>query len=924
MRPCATLLRGRPPALAAAHDAPPGPPHDVPLAALSTRSLMDRGMGRGEWKHARRRPLAASLADLPRLDAHDTLPMRAELARRAIPESTFVQWYNVLTRTTWADCAPLLDTLDDVPPFVLQRALARAHGVADAASAVRIATRLSAPYTTDNAARVATRVLDATLGCRAWHTARPATQLALRTAHAWTARRQPQPERAHALVQHAAALLLAAEDDVRARQALLTLIDFAHTHVPAAAAWIARQAVRMAQPRAGRHRRRRAADWVVDADVVDALLAQAPPELTSGLRALGVRVAALRRDTPRARAYYAQLHPDAQPTDAFLRALAHSPNHGDVGAAWALFDAMHAADADDGTAQVPAVRRVRLADWMLMLRAAAGDRRIPARRVLALLQLYETPTPSAAQLAWAQWRVPHDVGEQLAHARIAYAGAMDGFLARGDVVRALRVWRASLRRGLVPDAALLTSVCKAHLRQGHAARALREVARWCYEGVVVGPGEQGWMWVGGPADDEASEEVRAGGVREGSGKRRGEEGRGERFPLEEGAEGRPATGAREERPASEEGASEWPPEDSRSVRPASEEGASERPASEAPFEVPSKTSSKTPSEAPSEAPSKVSSGTPSVTPSEIPSETSSGTPSNAPSNAPPGAPFNAPSGPSAPPFDTPDTPAPPPIRHRVQATTYLANTLLEGLLHLGSHQTLFQVWRALGPALHVRPDVVSLDLVLRAARREVDAALARGTTHDAPPPADTDAGAAPGLLPAYAACAFVQRTLQTQHPELATCRSALDAASHSWLVRGEQRLRRWERWLAARVAALFARAPKEADVRVPRAGAPLTLDARVLHRYAELLAALLNAGGGRALAEELFRIPAYLERLDLAPERDTLCLLYCVQDTQLPPGVALSRTQTPLHAMLAAWLGAEALPSDDEIGAYFRAQHRFR
>ena len=94
--------------------------------------------------------------------------------------------------------------------------------------------------------------------------------------------------------------------------------------------------------------------------------------------------------------------------------------------------------------------------------------------------------------------------------------------------------------------------------------------------------------------------------------------------------------------------------------------------------------------------------------------------------------------------------------------------------------------------------------------------------------------------------------------------------------------------------------------------------------YAELLAALLNAGGGRALAEELFRIPAYLERLDLAPERDTLCLLYCVQDTQLPPGVALSRTQTPLHAMLAAWLGAEALPSDDEIGAYFRAQHRFR
>ncbi|KAI3613905.1 hypothetical protein CBS9595_004082 [Malassezia furfur] len=835
MRPCATLLRGRPPALAALA----GPPDDVPLAALSTRSLMDRCMGRGAWKRARAPPLATSLADLPRLDTHHAPPMLAELAARAIPATDFVAWYNVLTRASWADSAALLDTLAPVPPFVLQRALARADGVADAASAVHVATRHSAAYTADNAARVAARVLDATLARRAWHTARPATQLALRAAHAWLARRQPQPERAQALVQHAAALLLAADDDARARDALLAAIAFAHTHVPAAAAWIAQHAVRLAQPRTGRHpRRRRAADWVVDAAVVDALLADAPPALTSGLCALGVRVAALRRDTERARTYYARLHPDARPTDAFLRALAHSPHHGDVHAAWALFDAMQAADGAPVPA-VPAVRRVRLADWMLMLRAAAGDRRIPARRVLALLQLYETPTPGDAQHAWAQWRVPHDIGEQIAHARIAYASAVDGFLARGDVVRALRVWRASLRRGVAPDAALLTSVCKAHLRRGHAARALREVARWCYEGVALAPGERGWMWVGGPAEG-------GGGAAE--------------RPASDAAAEQPAPGAPAERPASD---------------------------------------------------------APGVWPASDPTDAASGA-APAASDAAPAA-SDAVSAPR--PLDTHDTPARPPVRHRVQATTYLANTLLEGLLHLGSHQTLFQVWRALGPALHVRPDVVSLDLVLRAARREVEAARARGAAAGAAAPTEPDAGAASGLLPAYAACAFVQRVLQTQHPELATCRSALDAASHSWLLRGEQRLRRWERWLAARVAALFARAPP-GDAEVPAAPAPLTLDARVLHRYAELLAALLDVGGGRALAEELFRLPAYLARLDLAPERDTLCLLYCVQDTQLPPGVAQARTQTPLHAELEAWLGAAALPTDDEIGAFFRAQQR--
>lgn len=751
MRPCAWrgAARGlpaptRPPRVPVAQQ---GLPDDVPLDWLSVRSLMDHCMGRGNWRRATLP--AYALEGLPKLDRERSARVRGALQERGIEENAFVAWYNSITRATWQESAAILATLDEIPPFVLQRALVRVgHG--DAASAVRIAERCVPTYSVDNATRIVHLLMDKCLAERQWHVAAPMTRLVVQTAAAWLDRRNAQPQQADVLVQQCARYLLQAEHDVRVRNALLDLVRLAQTRLPASAAWIEAYIMDRAAPRPGR-RVRRGADWVVDPTLIEALLEQGSN--TAGLLDLGVRVAAVHRDTERANAWFARIEPEARPTAAFLRALATSPHSADVQAAWALFDAMCTGKE---------AQSARLADWMLMVRAAAGDSRIPAQHVLGLLQLYEGHAESAARGA-ARWHAPAAICKQLATSRVAHSSAMDGFLARGDLPRALGVWHAMLRRGIAPDVAALASVCKVHFRTGRAADALREVARWCHEGVVLQDGVGGWM------------------------------------PM----------------------------------------------APEAPQDTP---------------------GTA---------------------------------------VEAQATP------HRVQATTYLANIVLEGLLHVGSFHTLFHVWRALGPALHVRPDVVSLDLVLRAAILDADS-VAGEASSESPP-----------LFHPYAAREYFRRTLHSQHPELAACTSALDAASKHWLVRGEQRLRRWERWLEQRVAKLFSSAPTTTAVDVPLEPTPVVLDARVFARYAMLLYTLRSVGGGTGIYEELFRIPAYMQALDLAPERSMLCLLYCAQDEVLPPGVASRQGQTPLDVALRQWLDEAEIPGEAEIGEWFRAQSMY-
>ncbi|PKI85691.1 hypothetical protein MVES1_000254 [Malassezia vespertilionis] len=707
----------------------------IAAESRSVRALMDACVGRGQWRV--RQSVAHRLADLPLLDGAEAVRrMETALGARGVRQAQFLDWYNAMTRPTFAEAVPLLEKYAALPPFVLQRALTRVSSVAETTDAVRIAARHCAAYSVDNATRMYSNLLDTCLREQhAWHVAAPLTSLVLDAAHAWLNKKwHARPQEAQQLIQKMAAILLAGADD-RARKAFVRVLSMARAHLPETAVWIEAQVL---HPRHVRRRgERRATSSLLNVAVMQALLHDASPQHAQALIALGVRVAATHRDPAQAKAWFGALaHTAGAPTTAFLRALAHSHDGADIQRAWALFDTYAAAGAHHAAP---------LADWMLMLRAAAGDARISAAHALALVQLRTDDTPfEQMQAMAAQWHAPPDVQDRLCSSLVAHTAVLDGFLARNNVPMAYAVWDAMLRRNIAPDTVALVSLCKLHFRAGSPREALEAIVQWCQHGQQLPTKETGALVL-----DKAPQ----------------------------AAHGR---------------------------------------------------------------------------------------------------------------------------RRRVTPSTYLANTILQGLLQHGAYRTLFHVWQTLVPVLHVRPDVASLDLLLAAA-------IAAGADQEQPY--------------AYMARAMFRRALFIQHPALQTMSSMLDSPTQNWLLRGEQQLRRWERWLEDRFAHFFTRQQGMLETVEP---VHVSFDARVMHRYSMLLLAMLQGRGASSdlplavVRDELFRIPRWMQALDLAPQRETQCLWFSAQDAMLPPGVAMRREKTPLYTGLAAWLGEEALPSAEEIGAWYR------
>lgn len=785
-------------------------PGGAPLSALSLRSLMDYCAEGGAPGSEEASALEALPGVLP-----DALPqLRATLAERGVTPSAFVLWYNVLTRSTWAECAALLESqsAQEVPQFVLQRALDRVASLSDAASAVRLVERQSASFRLDVADRMWVRLTRICLErLQAWHVARRVTNGILDTAARWLERPRPMRQaRAQELVQLQLRVLWAAGDDDRARRSFVQALHFARTRVPAAASW----SERYAPGAAAAARRAHGSAPFFNVPLVAALLDGCQSAHRRRLLALGVRAAAAEGDVAAARTWFAELagtHDSAPAAawSAFLRSLALSSHDADVLHAWTLFDRVWHAEPS---------HTERIGDWVLMLRAAASDARIPRAQVAALLRLYEVadgaaPGGAPAEPAADRWDAPPRVRDALATSVQAHTSVIEGLLRRDDLAGAFGVWDAMVRRGVRPDSWALTSLCKLYFRARLPARALESVLVWCRSGVQL-PNEPASGWL----------------------------------------ELRVPKGAVREVMDSEAGASQTGTSDARTSEPSL------------------------------------------VKASQGPPDASSEAAAQAPT--------------------------PPYTLHRVAPSTYMANTLLENLLHTSSYRTLTYVWTTLAPAIGVRGDVVSLDLMLRAACLQAQDAL-RGKRVGAAAGTAADTAA---MLDPYAVRTYFRRVLQQQHPEVHRCTNPLDAESRSWLLRSELRLRRWERWLDERVRALF-RSHAAPGVPAERGGAPpVRFDARIFHRYCELLALLVHAAQPPALSseawEELFLVLAWMRALDVEPLRKTLCLVSVELDASLPPGVARGAA-APLHGWLAEWLGEAALPSEAELGEYFRERQEW-
>lgn len=812
-------------------------PRDVPLTWLSVRSLMDYCMGLGRWRYAHHHR-AATLQDLPLVDSFETQSnVQATLDARGIPMERFIQWYNACTRRTWRECAVILESLGAgcIPPFVLQRALHRISSVSDAASAVRLVQLHLSGYSVSEAHRLCLLLLSTCIRRhRAWHIARPLTACILDTVQRWLTKREKQRYMySQALLVSAWTAFLDGMPDPRVCDAMEQLWCAAHERVPGAAH--AMEAYVCEKSASSRFTASKLPVALVRHWLATCSHAHRTPFLH-----LAIRVAAAHNDAEHVRMWYKELgsgagrhaelpaateslrgidtEQDSRTTTSFLRALAMSSSQTDLHDAWALFDAISGSSI--ANAKLPGAK---VPDWILMLRAAAGDARIPAQRVSALLRLYEgrATVASEKELHNVAWRVPPDIQARLESSVAAHTALMEGFMERGDLARAWAVWDAMICRGIAPDMWALMTLCRLYMDAGHPARALEVVMQWCHEGVRL-TRQRGPMLMQVPTLSSLPH-VNL------------------RVQMQQKKESRPARTARH---AWREIAQ------TRSIQ--HDDGSSNN------------------ASGPQEA-------------------------KQVHSNA-----------------------------HvvRLRPTTYLANTLLAGLYRARAFETLMLVWQALGPTLHVRPDVASVDLMLRAATAEARSALTRAHSMWAP-----------------AARAYFRRILLTQHPELHACKNPLEApGKRAWIVRSELQLRRWERWIDQRVRALwrgasFSSASSSRPEQAPHnEDVPMTLsetlsspyicyDARVFHQYCELLITLLEAPMQLAscpdLCEELFLVAAWMRALDIVPLHETLCLWCSAHDELLPPAASTAAWR----AWLAAWLGEDRVPTDAQLGHWYRV-HR--
>lgn len=441
----------------------------------SLRALMDACVGAGQWRYAP--PIAQTLEELPLVDATTSPTLATTLEARGIAAPAFLQWYNAHTRATWAECATYLHSLPagHVPPFVLQRALHKIDRMADAASAVRVVSQHIPSYNVEEATRLCLLLWALCIRrWQAWHMARPIAEMTMHCATRWLHVRTPQPAKAQRLLQTAGVSLVRGARDERVRHAFLQVYAMACEHVPSAAKTIEQYILK--------HMPTQASSAWLDVAAWQTMLAARPTKPRAALLRVGIRLAASERRMEQARAWYDELGAPQTPSTsstAFLRALSHIAPDTDLREAWALFDQISAGHDGKGDGEHA---QAKLNDWILMLRAAAIDERIPVQRTMALLGLYETDEP-----LHVGWHAPASIQAQLATSVVAHTALVDGLIARHELARAWAVWEAMLRRGIVPDVWALTSLCRIYLHAGEPVRALECVLQYCREGVALIP-----------------------------------------------------------------------------------------------------------------------------------------------------------------------------------------------------------------------------------------------------------------------------------------------------------------------------------------------------------------------------------------------------------------------------------------------------
>jgi hypothetical protein len=295
---------------------------------------------------------------------------------------------------------------------------------------------------------------------------------------------------------------------------------------------------------------------------------------------------------------------------------------------------------------------------------------------------------------------------------------------------------------------------------------------------------------------------------------------------------------------------------------------------------------------------------------------------------------------------------------RIQTSIHLFNIFLDATVRLGSGA---DVWRLVtGHARRARLSLGGRTLVLlmRAARKDAELGHAHdaqmsGTAHrslsqSVDEPDSEKPGHWDGVPAPMRAWQLFRTLLLSQHPELASCESALEKADGGgWFWRREMQLRRAERWLWDRLSRLTAGPSADSSKEAPLDDSvalhqfsqrPIVFNDALFHEYVRLVQLLRTSDAVSGIPasrlpaqDEIFRVLSWMRALHVTPRRKTLRIVCLELAEHTPPAASGGRDTSsaagPLHDWLASWLGEEAIPTEAEVGAYFKRhsdtrQHR--
>jgi hypothetical protein len=267
---------------------------------------------------------------------------------------------------------------------------------------------------------------------------------------------------------------------------------------------------------------------------------------------------------------------------------------------------------------------------------------------------------------------------------------------------------------------------------------------------------------------------------------------------------------------------------------------------------------------------------------------------------------------------------PPAGKAPVQGDVHLLRGTLKALSSERDYEHFFSWLRRATGQFKIVPDGSCIDIVISTARSAASASMSGRQSNNA---------SWQGAFPALYARDIFQAFLVGRYPDLPELAfNPLEQISSGWVMRGEMSLRKVERWLLSpfqteqqRSAAVEAEELQQ--WRAYGANVGSMVDSRLLCTYATLLQRLQSMQQNGLIqseaqfGNEILQLLSYHKVLGIRPSRK-MTTIACLEIARTAPPASTARwgggdgtdsPAGPLHHWLVDWLGADSIPTEEEM-----------